>query len=274
MPSSSERNPYAFSGYGAAEEKRSDLKRKGTQHSALDFSDGPLPQPRSRWKHLSSLAIPFASRDGGNARGSIASGPGMAGVGSSPSRFDSANPSFDHSRGEYPYARRSESDDDHGPPVQVAEDDSSNFRNTNYDDWLAYDRVVGSEYVSPDASPHKQGSPTTPTRPTQAATSPSLSPQLHHPRPQSARISRVPVPALDPSDPPGATDFSAPPQADPKTSSTYGMPTATSSLGDIYDAYGSPQPVLQRLPFLRVTPPPVQATSHPKPQFATVGLAA
>lgn len=264
-------NPYAFGGYGAAEEKRSDLRRKGTQHSALDFSDGPLPQSRSRWRHLSSLPLPFANRDVA-ARGSMVSGAGMAGVGSSPSRLDSSNPSFDHTRGAYPYAK-SESEDDHGPPVQVAEDDASHFRNTNYDDWLAYDGAVAFDQESAPASPVK-------TSPAKHHSSSPSSLQLRHPQPQAAR--RVPVPPLDPatssanpyaftSGSGGSGAYQADSQISPSPS--FGMPTATSTVGDVYDAYGSPQPVLRGLPFLRVTPPPTQAqVVHA--QYATVGLAA
>lgn len=273
-------NVYAFGGYGAAEEKGSNLRRNGTQHSALDFSDGPLPQSRSRWRHLSSLPLPFAGARDIGQRGSMAGGPGMAGVGSSPSRFDSANPSLDQSRGAYPYAKsESEYDDDndhdHGPPLQVAEDDASHFRNTNYDDWLAYDGAVAFDHESAPTSPIKASPPV-------KGGSSSPGPQLRHPQPQVSR--RVPVPSLGP-------DFSASPKTNPyaftpgegnsaynqedsKTTASYGISSATSTVGDVYDAYGSPQPVLRGLPFLRVTPPPVQAQQFAEPQSATVGLAA
>ncbi|CAK9782921.1 hypothetical protein CC85DRAFT_303638 [Cutaneotrichosporon oleaginosum] len=244
-------NPYAFSAYGAAEEKgASNLRRNGTQHSALDFSDGPLPpQQRSRWRHLSTLAVPFAAKDR-RSRGS--SGPGMAGVGSTPSRFDSNHPSFDRSRGAYPYAR-SESDDDHHEVIQAVDDDASNFRNTHYEEWLTYDRagVVGQ--------PASAGVPVKPS-------SSGPGPKLRQPQ---AR--RVPVPSLDP-DP--FADHTA--QADTQASATgiqsRPMPSRARTLDNMYGIYTEDEPVVQHLPY-RVTPPPVQAQQFVQPQSALVGHA-
>ncbi|BEJ11660.1 hypothetical protein CspHIS471_0201200 [Cutaneotrichosporon sp. HIS471] len=216
-----ESNPYAFSSYGAALEKggASDLRRKGTQHSALDFSDGPLPNQRSRWRHLSTLAVPFASQ--GRSRGSV--GPGLAGVGSSPTRLDSTNPNMYQAQGAYPYAF-SDSDDHHDQVMQL-DDDASNFRNTHYEEWLAYDNA--GVFNSPTDSPAANPSP---------------------PRIRQPQARRVPVPPLDPD-----------PFVDPQVQTPTPMsPTRGRTLDNMYGIYTEEEPVVQHIQY-RVTPPPVQA---------------
>ncbi|GMK56222.1 hypothetical protein CspeluHIS016_0300620 [Cutaneotrichosporon spelunceum] len=235
-------NPYAFSSYGAAVEKggASDLRRKGTQHSVLDFSDGPLPNQRTRWRRLSTLAVPFAAKET-RSRGSVA-GPGLAGVGSNPTGRDSTNPSFDQTVGTYPYAL-SESGDDHNKVMPV-DDDASRFRNTHYEEWLTYDNA--GLFNSPAASPPGPAHPTDPTSPI---------PQVRQPQ---AR--RVPVPPLD-----------VDPFADPPMPPTRPAPSRTRTLNNMYGVYTEEEPVVQHLPY-RVTPPPVQA-QFAQPQCAMVGHA-
>ncbi|BEJ04305.1 hypothetical protein CcaverHIS641_0201220 [Cutaneotrichosporon cavernicola] len=226
-----ESNPYAFSTYGAALEKggASDLRRNGTQHSALDFSDGPLPNQRSRWRHLSTFAVPFANQ--GRSRGSV--GPGLAGVGSSPTRLDLTKPSMNQAQGAYPYAR-SDSDDDHSQVMQL-DDDASHFRNTHYEEWLAYDNA--GVFNSPTDSPAANPSPS---------------------RIRQPQARRVPVPPLDPD-----------PFADPQVQTpTRPSPARSRTLENMYGICAEEAPVVQHTQY-RVTPPPVQAqiAQH---QYATV----
>lgn len=169
----------------------------------------------------------------------------MAGVGSNPSRFDSANPSLDHTRGAYPYAR-SDSDDDHNEVMQSVDDDASHFRNTHYEEWLTYDRAGVFEHSTSPGSPN----------------GPSPSKLL---QPQARR---VPVPALD-SDPFADNAAQADAQASPSTPS---IPSRARTLDNMYGIYAGDEPVVQHLPY-RVTPPPVQAQQFAQPQSAMVGHA-
>jgi hypothetical protein len=179
----------------------------------------------------------------------------MAGVGSDPSRLDSTNPSFDHTRGAYPYAR-SESDDDHNEVMQAVDDDASHFRNTHYEEWLTYDR----------AGVFDQSAPGTPAK--------VPSPQGPSPKLRAPQARRVPVPSLDPdpfADHTAQTDAQATPSS---PSSTYSrpIPSRGRTLDNMYGIYTEDEPVVQHLPY-RVTPPPVQARQFAQPQSAMVGHA-